>query len=222
MVPSPPRHASPGACLSPARTLALLAAEKARMTEVTQILTAIDGGDPHAAERLLPLVYDELRLLASQRLAGERVGQTLQATALVHEAYLRLVGDDSTKWNSRGHFFAAAARAMRRILIDRARGKQRDKRGGNFQRVDFNVADLVMDSVPQEIIDLDDALKRLAVEDKTKADLVELRFFAGMTLSEAAEFLGISIATADRYWAYARAWLFDELRPESENPLHDG
>lgn len=218
MLPSPPRPISPGACLSPARTLALLAAEKARMTEVTQILTAIDGGDPHAAERLLPLVYDELRLLASQRLASERVGQTLQATALVHEAYLRLVGDDSTKWNSRGHFFAAAARAMRRILIDRARGKQRDKRGGEFRRVDLNAADLVMDSVPQEIIDLDDALKRLAVEDKTKADLVELRFFAGMTLREAADFLGISIATADRYWAYARAWLFDELRPESENP----
>lgn len=222
MLPSPPRPISPGACLSPARTLALLAAEKARMTEVTQILTAIDGGDPHAAKRLLPLVYDELRLLASQRLAGERVGQTLQATALVHEAYLRLVGDESAKWNSRGHFFAAAARAMRRILIDRARGKQRDKRGGEFRRVDLNAADLVMDSVPQEIIDLDDALKRLAVEDKTKADLVELRFFAGMTLREAADFLGISIATADRYWAYARAWLFDELRPESENPLHDG
>lgn len=218
MLPSPPRPISPGACLSPARTLALLAAEKARMTEVTQILTAIDGGDPHAAKRLLPLVYDELRLLASQRLAGERVGQTLQATALVHEAYLRLVGDESAKWNSRGHFFAAAARAMRRILIDRARGKQRDKRGGEFRRVDLNAADLVMDSVPQEIIDLDDALKRLAVEDKTKADLVELRFFAGMTLREAADFLGISIATADRYWAYARAWLFDELRPESENP----
>lgn len=218
MLPSPPRPISPGACLSPARTLALLAAEKARMTEVTQILTAIDGGDPHAAKRLLPLVYDELRLLASQRLAGERAGQTLQATALVHEAYLRLVGDESAKWNSRGHFFAAAARAMRRILIDRARGKQRDKRGGEFRRVDLNAADLVMDSVPQEIIDLDDALKRLAAEDKTKADLVELRFFAGMTLREAADFLGISIATADRYWAYARAWLFDELRPESENP----
>lgn len=218
MLPSPPRPISPGACLSPARTLALLAAEKARMTEVTQILTANDGGDPHAAKRLLPLVYDELRLLASQRLAGERAGQTLQATALVHEAYLRLVGDESAKWNSRGHFFAAAARAMRRILIDRARGKQRDKRGGEFRRVDLNAADLVMDSVPQEIIDLDDALKRLAAEDKTKADLVELRFFAGMTLREAADFLGISIATADRYWAYARAWLFDELRPESENP----
>ena len=202
--------------LSRGRTLALLASEKIRMKEVTRILGAIENGDAHASEQLLPLVYEELRLLASQKLATEKSGQTLQATALVHEAYIRLTGEDVGRWTSRGHFYAAAARAMRRILIDRARGKAREKHGGGLRRIDLNATDLAVDAIPDEIVDLDEALKRLAAEDKTKADLVELRFFAGMTLQEAADFLGISIATADRYWAYARAWLFHELSTLSE------
>ncbi len=175
------------------------------MSEVTRILSAIEQGDPQASEHLMPLVYDELRQLAAQRLAQERPGQTLQATALVHEAYLRLVdGDKVQRWDSRGHFFAAAAEAMRRILIDSARRRQADKRGGGWQRHDLLEAELAVDSA-------DAALSRLAEREPVIARLVELRFFAGLTLEEAAECLGLSQRTAYRHWAYARAWLRREL-----------
>src|SRR6516162_3098936 len=186
------------------------------MSEVTRILSAIEEGDPHAAEQLLPLVYDELRKLAAQRLAEEKPGQTLQATALVHEAYLRLVcqlPDEQAKvnWNSRGHFFAAAAEAMRRILVNRARDKGRLKRGGGRQRVDLdNISDPATTS-DEDLLDLDDALERLAGAQPECAKLVKLRFFAGMTLDEAATALGLARRTADRHWAFARAWLFDAL-----------
>jgi RNA polymerase sigma factor (TIGR02999 family) len=182
--------------------------------DVTHILEAIEHGDAGAAERLLPLVYDELRALAEQRLARERSGQTLQATALVHEAYLRLLGPDETdhaRWEGRGHFFGAAAEAMRRILIDRARARGAAKRGGDARRIRLDPAALTLDAVPPEIVDLDDALTRLAAEDPAKADLVKLRFFGGLTLKQAAAVLGISPTTADRHWAYARAWLYAEL-----------
>jgi len=183
-------------------------------SDVTQILTAIEHGDPGASEALLPLVYAELRNLAAQRLAKEAPGQTLQATALVHEAYLRLVGPDDGKlvrWDSRGHFFAAAAEAMRRILIDRARAKGARKRGGDYRRLQLDQDPLASDDLSAELIDLDGALTKLAAEDSTKAELVKLRFFAGLTLEEAAGVLGISPATADRHWSYARAWLYSEM-----------
>ena len=190
--------------------------------EVTRILQAIDAGDPQAAAGLLPLVYDELRRLAEARLGRERPGQTLQATALVHEAYLRLVGggegaaESSQKvregrWDGRGHFFAAAAEAMRRILIDRARARGAAKRGGGFRRLSLDAAALLADEAPAELLDLDDALRRLEAEDPQKAELVKLRFFAGLTLPQAAAVLGISPTTADRHWAFARAWLYHEL-----------
>lgn len=185
------------------------------MNEATRILSAIEQGDAAAAEQLLPIVYDELRKLAAQRLAHESPGQTLQATALVHEAYLRLIGSDGQaglRWDSRGHFFAAAAEAMRRILIDRARARKREKRGGGRPRIDLNAARLSIDAVPDDLLDLDDALTRLAAQEPIKAELVKLRFFAGMTNRQAADFLGISRTTADRYWAYARVWLFSEIR----------
>jgi RNA polymerase sigma factor (TIGR02999 family) len=181
------------------------------MNDVTRILSAIDGGDPQAAEQLLPLVYDELRKLAAQRMAQEKPGQTLQATALVHEAYLRLVGAENPKrWDSRGHFFAAAAEAMRRILVEQARRKNSVKRGGDFLRVDI---DLVRpaESADEKLMALDEALTKLAATDAGKAELVKLRYFAGMTTAEAAAVLGISTATADRYWAYSRAWLQQEM-----------
>jgi RNA polymerase sigma factor (TIGR02999 family) len=182
------------------------------MSEVTRILSAIEQGDPAAAEQLLPLVYDELRMLAAQRLAHEKPGQTLQATALVHEAYLRLVDRDRREnWNSRGHFFAAAAEAMRRILVNRARDKGRIKRGGGRQRVDLeNISDRATTS-DERLLDLDDALERLGAAHPECAELVKLRFFAGMTLDEAAAALGLARRTADRQWAFARAWLFDAL-----------
>jgi RNA polymerase sigma factor (TIGR02999 family) len=186
------------------------------MSEVTRILSSIEQGDPHAAEQLLPLVYDELRMLAAQKLAQEKPGQTLQATALVHEAYLRLVSsqpDEQSKmtWNSRGHFFAAAAEAMRRILVNRARDKGRLKRGGGRQRVDLdNICDPATAS-DEDLLDLDDALERLAGAHPECAELVKLRFFAGMTLDEAAAALGLARRTANRQWAFARAWLFDAL-----------
>jgi RNA polymerase sigma factor (TIGR02999 family) len=182
------------------------------MSEVTRILSAIEHGDAHAAEQLLPLVYEELRKLASQRLAQEKPGQTLQATALVHEAYLRLVDTDGEPhWNGRGHFFAAAAEAMRRILVNRARDKGRLKRGGGRQRVDLeNICDPGTAS-DEDLLDLDDALERLAGVHSECAELVKLRFFAGMTLDEAAAALGLARRTADRQWAFARAWLFDAL-----------
>ena len=188
------------------------------MGDVTQILSAIEQGDRHAAEQLLPLVYEELRKLATQKLTHEKPGQTLQATALVHEAYLRLVANPSGEagggeqhWNSRGHCFAAAAEAMRRILVNRARDKGRLKRGGGRQRLDLeNIADPATAS-DEDLLDLDDALERLAGAYPECADLVKLRFFAGMTLEEAAAALGLPRRTADRQWAFARAWLFDAL-----------
>ena len=186
------------------------------MTDVTRILAAIEDGDPRAVDGLLPIVYNELRALAEYRMARESPGQTLQATALVHEAYLRLLGDDEAgrQWENKGHFFAAAAEAMRRILIDRARAKGAVKRGGGRARVSLTGDQLTLDAVPQEILDLDEALGRLAEEDPAKADLVKLRFFAGLSLPQAAAVLGISTTTADRHWAYGRAWLYNELRRE--------
>jgi RNA polymerase sigma factor (TIGR02999 family) len=183
------------------------------LIEVTRILCAIHQGDAHAAEQLLPLVYDELRKLAAQKLAQEKPGQTLQATALVHEAYLRLVDRDQVKhWDSRGHFFAAAAEAMRRILINRARDKKRIKRGGDRRRVDLDRLAIVDDASDEDLLALDDALTQLAQQNKACAELVKLRFFTGLTQAEAAACLGISRRTANRYWAFARVWLFDAIR----------
>lgn len=182
------------------------------MSEVTQILDAIENGDPHAAGRLLPLVYDELRRLASQRLACEKPGQTLDATALVHEAYLRLVGNGAERhWDSRGHFVAAAAEAMRRILVEIARRKKSLKHGGRLQRRELDPVDVASPEPQEDLLALDEALTKLAAIDKVKADLVTLRYFAGLTLDQASEVLAISPATADRYWAYARAWLHQEI-----------
>jgi RNA polymerase sigma factor (TIGR02999 family) len=182
------------------------------MHDVTRILSAIHNGDTQAADRLLPLVYDELRKLAAQRLSQERPGQTLQATALVHEAYLRLVDvDRAQQWNSRGHFFAAAAEAMRRILIESARGKAREKRGGDWSRVDFEALDVSTSVTPDQLVALDDALARLSAIDHVAGELVKLRYFAGLALDQAAAAVGVSTATAYRHWAYARAWLRSEL-----------
>jgi RNA polymerase sigma factor (TIGR02999 family) len=182
------------------------------MSEVTNILADIEAGDPHAAEQLLPLVYDELRRLAAQKLAQEKPGQTLQATALVHEAYLRLVDvETAPQWNSRGHFFAAAAEAMRRILVEMARKRRRLKRGGDRQRLDLDRLELPDHNVPNNLLDLDDALTRLAKSHPEQAELVKLRYFAGLTVDEAAKALGIAPSTADRYWTYARAWLYRHI-----------
>jgi len=187
------------------------------MTEVTRILSAIEDGDRCAAEQLLPLVYDELRQLAARTLAQEKPGHTLQATALVHEAYVRLVGSGEEaasreqRWDSRGHFFAAAAEAMRRILIDRAREKRSQKRGGGRKRLDIDAIDLATRATPDQLLALDDALAKLAGEDPAAARLVELRYFAGLTVEEAGKALGLSTATAYRHWKYARAWLHSEL-----------
>ncbi len=188
------------------------------MSGVTQILQAIDKGDPSAASRLLPLVYDELRRLAAQKLTQEKPGQTLQPTALVHEAYLRLVGKgDGPHWDSRGHFFAAAAEAMRRILVENARRKHRLKRGGDRQRVDLEQIEAAATTDAYDLLALDEALDRLAAEDAPKAELIKLRFFAGLSIEEAACCLGISRATADRHWSYARAWLYDRLGANNAN-----
>ena len=181
------------------------------MTDVTRILNAIEQGDAKAADELLPLVYEELRRLAAQKMSHEPPGQTLQATALVHEAYIRLVGSEDQNWSGRTHFFAAAAEAMRRILIDNARRKQRLKRGGARQRVDLDKVNITFEDPSTNIIALDEALAKLAEEDPVKADLVKLRYFAGLTIEQSAEILNISRATAERYWSYARAWLFDEI-----------
>jgi RNA polymerase sigma factor (TIGR02999 family) len=187
----------------------------APMTDVTRILSAIEQGDPHAAEQLLPLVYDELRKLAAQKLVEEQPGQTLQGTALVHEAYLRLVGAQKEQhWDSRGHFFAAAAEAMRRILLNRARDKKRAKRGGERRRVDLDQIEIALDTNDEQLIALDEALTQLAVEDPDAARLVNLRFFAGLTLKDAAVSLGLASRTAERQWAYARAWLYARLRED--------
>ena len=180
------------------------------LDDVTRVLSAIEQGDQQAAEQLLPLVYDELRKLAAQKLAQERPGQTLQATALVHEAYLRLVDVETVQpWDSRGHFFAAAAEAMRRILVDRARRHRAQKRGGGHERLDL--PELAAKDDPVDLLALDDALQKLEAQHPHKAQVVKLRFFAGCTLEETAQILGISRATAQRHWAYARAWLFGQL-----------
>ena len=182
------------------------------MNDVTRILSAIDQGDPRAAERLLPLVYDELRKLAAQKMAQENPGQTLQATALVHEAYLRLVDVDlAQRWNSRGHFFAAAAEAMRRILVEQARRRQSLKAGGGRQRIELCAVDPQIGAPLLDIAALNDALDKLAAKDPRKAELVKLRFFAGLSHREAADAVGISISTADDDWAYAKSWLRVEL-----------
>ncbi len=187
------------------------------MSDVTRILSAIEGGDAQAAERLLPLVYDELRKLAAQKMAQENPGQTLQATALVHEAYIRLVDAEKAQhWNSRGHFFQAAAEAMRRILIDNARHKASLKRSGDLRRVSLDDVEISVADSFDWMIALDEALTRFAEKDPQKADLVKLRYFAGLTIQEAATALGISMATANRHWSYARAWLQSEIASDGD------
>ena len=188
------------------------------MSDVTRILTAIEQGDAKAADGLLPLVYEELRRLAAQKMSHERPGQTLQATALVHEAYIRLVGALNQNWSGRGHFFAAAAESMRRILIENARRKQRRKRGGDRQRIDMDDAEVTIEGPSTDIIALDEALSKLTKEDRTVAELVKLRYFAGLNLGQAANILGISQRSADRYWAYARAWLYQEISKMEQPP----
>ncbi len=188
------------------------------MSNVTRILSQIESGDPSGAEQLLPLVYDELRKLAAAKLAQEKPGQTLQATALVHEAYVRLVdGEQAQHWDSRGHFYAAAAESMRRILIDQARQKLSDRRGGGWQRSELSDADRVTVPINDELLDLDEALTRLSAVDLPAAELFKLRVFAGMTLEEAAALQGVSSRTARRNWAYARAWLGRELAAQDSN-----
>jgi len=181
------------------------------MSDVTRILNAIERGDAKATDELLPLVYEELRLLAAQKLSREKPGQTLQATALVHEAYLRLVGAEGQTWKSRTHFFTAAAEAMRRILIEKARRKHRFKRGGDLQKVDLDDAVLFVEGPSENILALDDALTNLAQEEPVIADLVKLRYFVGLTIEQAADVLGVSPRTANRYWVYARAWLYNRV-----------
>jgi RNA polymerase sigma factor (TIGR02999 family) len=182
------------------------------MSELTRILSAMEAGDPHAAEQLLPLVYDELRKLAAQKVAQEKPGQTLQATALVHEAYLRLVGtDEAQHWNSRRHFFAAAAEAMRHILVDNARRKRRAKHGGGRQRVQLDEEITAPPAAAHDLLALDEALAKLAAEDPEAAAVVKLRYFAGLSVEEAAQTLGISRAGAYRHWTFARAWLLEQL-----------
>ena len=190
------------------------AEHRTAMTDVTRILNAIEQGDTKASEELFPLVYEELRLLAAQKMAQEPPGQTLQATALVHEAYLRLVEAECRKWNSRNHFFMAAAEAMRRILIENARRKQSMRYGGGQKRVNLDQTGLVEldEHVADELIDLDEALAKLARQDETKANLVKLRYFAGLTIQQAAQALEISHATAERHWDYARSWLHAEIK----------
>jgi RNA polymerase sigma factor (TIGR02999 family) len=182
------------------------------MADVTQLLDAAAAGDPNAAAELLPLVYDELRKLAAARLADEKPGQTFQATALVHEAYLRIVGNGLPRdWNGRGHFFAAAAEAMRRILVEQARKRNRLKHGGDRQRLDLDALQLSLPEADDELLALDEALAELAQKHPDKAELVKLRYFAGLTVAEAAQALGISTSTADRHWTYARAWLYRRI-----------
>jgi RNA polymerase sigma factor (TIGR02999 family) len=182
------------------------------MSDVTQIIAAVARGDKHASEQLLPIIYRELRTLAASKLAQEPPGQTLEATALVHEAYIRLVdSEEEQKWKHRGHFFAAAAEAMRRILVEKARRKQRVKHGGEHDRVEMDDERLVCSVPSEQIVALDEALERFAQEEPEKAQLVKLRFFAGLSIEEAAEALGISRATASRHWTYARAWLYNAV-----------
>lgn len=184
------------------------------MSDVTRILESIQHGDPKAADESLPLVYGELRKLAASKMANEAPYQTLQPTALVHEAWLRLVGEANPKFDGRAHFFAAAAEAMRRILIDKARCKRALRHGGGQQRVDIESVEIMVPADDDQLLAINDALDKLAVQNKVEAELVKLRYFVGLTLEEAAEVLGISARTADNYWAHARAWLFREIKPQ--------
>ncbi len=186
------------------------------MSNVTQILNAIEQGDGEAAERLLPLVYAELRLLATQKMAQEPPGQTLQATALVHEAYLRLVGAEVQNWDNRGHFFAAAAEAMRRILVDNARRKRSMRRGGHRQKMNLSDAFVVIEEPKEDILAVNEALDKLAGEDQKLAEVIKLRYFAGLTLDQIATIMGIGRRTVDRYWALGRAWLYQEIVQEDD------
>ena len=184
------------------------------MNEVTQVLDAIARGDPHAPSRLLPLVYEELRRLAAHKLAQEKPGQTLQATALVHEAYLRLIGaEQAHSWNGRGHFFAAAAEAMRRILVENARRKRRLRHGGGRRRIDLEAVEIGADAPSDDLLALDEALEQLAADEPEAAAVVKLRYFTGLTIEQAAEALDLSVRTANRHWAFARAWLYRRLHP---------
>ena len=182
------------------------------MSDVTRILDAMQQGDPQAGNQLLPLVYDELRRLAAAKMARESAGHTLQPTALVHEAWLRLVGNESQQWNGRAHFFGAAAEAMRRILIENARRKQAARHGGGQARLDINEIEIAATAKDDELLSVSEALEKLAARDKQKAELVKLRYFAGLTTEEAAEVLGVSVPTADRWWNFSRAWLFEEIQ----------
>ena len=188
------------------------------MSDATRILQSIEAGDPHAAAELLPLVYDELRKLAAARMANESPNQTLQPTALVHEAWLRLTGDENVKWDGRAHFFGAAAEAMRRILIEKARRKQALRRGANPQRLDIDDLEIAAPAKDQELLDMNEALEKFAALDPQKAELVKLRYFVGLTLEESAQILGISAPTAKRWWSYARAWLFKEVQEKDTAP----
>jgi RNA polymerase sigma factor (TIGR02999 family) len=213
-------HASQAPSITPPAIFCCHPAEPdttSHVSDVTRILSAIETGDPHAADQLLPLVYEELRKLAAHRMANEAAAQTLQPTALVHEAWLRLVGKDTPKFQNRAHFFAAAAEAMRRILIDNARRKRALRHGGGQQRVELDKVDLATASEDDQLLAVNDALDKLAAHSKIEADLVKLRYFVGLTLEEAAEALGISARTADTYWAHARAWLFHELKSNSSS-----
>jgi RNA polymerase sigma factor (TIGR02999 family) len=192
------------------------------MTEVTRLLSDLAQGDAHAAGQLLPLVYEELRKLAAVRMAEEASGNTLNATALVHEAYLRLVTPaDAARWDNRGHFFAAAAEAMRRLLVEKARRKRRRKRGGDRRRVSLEAAESLVQEPSEDLLALDEALTRLTAHDPIKAEVVKLRFFAGLTMPEVAQSLGLSLATAERYWTYARTWLYAELADEGPRECPD-
>jgi RNA polymerase sigma factor (TIGR02999 family) len=192
------------------------------MSDITRILHSIDDGDPKATDQLLPLVYEELRKLAAQKMANEAAGQTLQPTALVHEAWLRLAGGESQQWDGRGHFFAAAAESMRRILIERARRKNALKRGVDFERVNLDDVDVAVLADGDKLILINDALEKLEKEDPDAAQVVKLRFFAGLTNEEAGQALGISVRTAKRYWTFARAWLFQELRETTGHATESG
>jgi RNA polymerase sigma factor (TIGR02999 family) len=181
------------------------------VSDVTQVLQSLERGDSHATEQLLPLVYEELRKLAAYKMANEAPGHTLQATALVHEAWLRLVSDENRNWNGRAHFFGAAAEAMRRILIENARRKSAVRHGGGQARLDVQEIEIATPSKDEELLAVHDALEKLASRDKQKAELVKLRYFIGLTTDEAADVLGVSVATADRWWRFSRAWLFEEI-----------
>ena len=181
------------------------------MADVTRILNAIEQGDPIATEKLLPLIYDELRILAAQKMSNEPHGQTIQATALVHDVYIRLVEEKAQDWNSRGHFFRAAAEAMRRILVENARSKKRLKRGGDWKRIELKEADLITEQESDELFAVNEALDKLSLEEPSVADLVKLRYFAGLTIDQVAEIQGISRRSVIDHWAYARSWLTREI-----------